>query len=239
MNNKMYFTEDTEDSIILFNQTEDLDIRNKIYRDKIHYPFDKLAENIINRFKFPYMDCSFKETKEQVVSFLILNIHKYEKGKGKAFSYFSVIAKHYLILHNNSGYKHEKRSVYWADDSENQTTIEEMLIIDNKVEEKKRDMKEFSQLMLSFWDHNLMLIFKKQRDIKIADAVLELFRRADGIENFNKKALYLMVREMTGCKTSSITKIVNKMSSYMNKHLQEFHDTGVISDHSKYFTYDK
>jgi len=236
---KLYFTQDTEDAIILFNNTEDLEEREIIYRNHIHQPFDKLAENIINRFKFPYMDSSFRSIKDQVVSFLVLNIHKYEKSKGKAFSYFSVIAKHYLILNNNSGYKHEKRSIYWSDSADNQPALEEIIIIDNELEETKKDMKEFSLLMLEFWDNNLVLIFKKNRDIRIADSILELFRKADGIENFNKKALYLLVREMTGYKTSSITKVVNKMSEYMNRHLQEFRDTGTITNHSKYFTYPK
>jgi len=64
-----------------------------------------------------------------------------------------------------------------------------------------------------------------------------LFRRADGIDNFNKKALYLMVREMTGYKTSNITKVVNKMSEYVVAHRAEFRDKGTITDQSQYFIY--
>ena len=234
---RVYFTQETENAIIEFNNTEDDYLRDKIYKEHIHPAFDKLAENVINRFKFPYMDCPFKDVKDQVISFLILNIQKYEKSKGKAFSYFSVIAKNYLILNNNNGYKHEKRSVYLSDESEEQSSLEEILIIDNQPIEAKKEMKEFSKLMLEFWDHNLLLIFKKERDVRIADAILELFRKVDGIENFNKKALYLMVREMTGYKTSTITKVVNRMSDFMMVHLYEFRETGTITDHSKYFTY--
>jgi len=233
----MYFTADTEKAIIRFNKSEDLDERERIYREHLLYPFDKLAENIINRFKFPYMDGSFTDVKDQVVSFLVLNIHKYAEDKGKAFSYFSVIAKNYLILNNNNFYKHEKRSVYWSDDTDGHAGLDETMVLDTSAEEINKDMKEFVALMLSFWDHNLTLIFKKKRDIEIADAILELFRRAEGIENFNKKALYLMVREMTGHKTSAITKVVNRMSEHVTVHLKEFQDRGVITDHSEYFIY--
>ena len=37
---------------------------------------------------------------------MVMNMHKYDHTKGsKAFSYFSVVAKNYLILHNNNNYK--------------------------------------------------------------------------------------------------------------------------------------
>ncbi len=234
---KLYFTIDTQNAIIRYNGTIDSEERDFIFRKEIYKPLDKLAENIINRFKFPYMDYSFKDVKDQVVSFLVLNLHKYKEENGKAFSYFSVIAKNYLILHNSNRYKQENRSVYFSDSVEGHSPLEEIMILDNAAEERRQDMKEFTGLMLDFWEHNLTRVFKKEKDIRIADAILELFRRAEGIENFNKKALYLMVREMTGYKTSNITKVVNKMSVYMKSHLAEFRDQGVITDHTEFFTY--
>lgn len=234
---RIYFTKETELAIIRYNNCEDDDLRNKIFREEIHKPLDKLAENIINRFKFPYMDSHFQDVKDQVVSFLVLNLHKFTENKGKAFSYFSVIAKNYLILNNNNRYKQEKRSIYFSDTVDGQAPLEETLMVNTASKEAQSDMKEFTVLMLEFWEHNLTRIFKKKKDQSIADAILTLFRRAEGIENFNKKALYLMVREMTGYKTSNITKVVNKMSDYMKAHTEEFRDHGTITEHSKYFTY--
>ena len=69
----------------------------------------RLAENIINTFKFTYFDDPFVDVKNEVVAFMVMNIHKYDHTKGsKAFSYFSVVAKNYLILHNNNNYKKYK-----------------------------------------------------------------------------------------------------------------------------------
>jgi len=236
-NSKVYFTKETEQAIVRYNNEEDEEVRDKIFRDEIYYPLDKLAENIINRFKFPYMDYSFKDVKDQVVGFLVLNLHKYSADKGKAFSYFSVIAKNYLILNNNNRYKQEKRSVYFSDSSEGQSSLADIMTIDTSAVESQKDAKEFIRLMLEYWEHNLTRIFKKKKDIQIADAILELFRRAEGIENFNKKALYLMVREMTGYKTSNITKVVNKMSVYVKSHMKEFQDRGTLTDQAEFFAY--
>ena len=236
---KIYFTQETEDAIIKYNKSDDLDEREQIYIQYIQAPFDKLAENVINRFKFPYMEGSFDDVKSEVVSFLVINLHKFAEGKGKAFSYFSVIAKNYLILHNNNSYKEERRTVYLVDKVEDSFALEEILIVEPDEQELQSDSREFIHLLVQYWDFNLTKIFKKKRDIEIATAVVELLRRVDNIDNFNKKGLYLMIREMTNHKTSHITKVINKMKVHVYEKIQEFRRTGHLADPSTYFTYKK
>ena len=69
-------------------------------------------------------------------------------------------------------------------------------------------------LTIEFWETNVRKIFMKQRDLDIANAVIELLRNSGRIEAFNKKALYLYIREISECKTQQITKIINKMKQY-------------------------
>jgi hypothetical protein len=236
---KIYFTQETEDAIVKYNKTTDLEEREELYREYVEAPFDKLAENVINRFKFPYMEGTFEDVKSEVVSFLVMNLHKFTEGKGKAFSYFSVIAKNYLILHNNNAYKEEKRSVYLVDKVDDAFSLEETLISEPDNEEIQSDMRDFIIILVQYWDFNLTKIFKKKRDVEISTAVVELLRRVDGIDNFNKKALYLMIREMTNHKTSHITKVINKMKVHVFEKMKEFRKTGHISDPSTYFVYKK
>ena len=236
---KIYFTQETEDAIVKYNKTTDLEEREELYREYVEAPFDKLAENVINRFKFPYIEGTFEDVKSEVVSFLVMNLHKFTEGKGKAFSYFSVIAKNYLILHNNNAYKEEKRSVYLVDKVDDAFSLEETLISEPDNEEIQSDMRDFIIILVQYWDFNLTKIFKKKRDVEISTAVVELLRRVDGIDNFNKKALYLMIREMTNHKTSHITKVINKMKVHVFEKMKEFRKTGHISDPSTYFVYKK
>ena len=218
-----YFNIGTEKAIIRYNKTDDARLKNKIYSEHISYPFDKLAENIIHTFKFYYFDVPSEQVKHEVVSFLVMNMHKFKEGKGKAFSYFSIVAKNYLILHNNKNYKnykiHDKMDVldYGSNIRETQDRYE--------VAEFN---KEYVTEMLNYWDNNLTNIFKRQKDILVADAVLEIFRRRENIENFNKKALYILIREMTGSKTQHITRIVNMMKKYNSQLMMEFTNTGQI-----------
>ena len=88
--------------------------------------------------------------------------------------------------------------------------------------------KEYVNEMLEYWDNNLTNVFRRQKDILVADAVLEMFRRRDNIENFNKKALYILIREMTGSKTQHITRIVNLMKKFNANLTKEFQETGQL-----------
>ena len=53
---KNYFTKDTEDAIVQYNNSTNPEERGRLFRDKIHYAFYKLAENLIHTFKFYYTE---------------------------------------------------------------------------------------------------------------------------------------------------------------------------------------
>ncbi len=220
---KMYFGTPVQNAIIRYNECSNPVIKNRIYQEHIHAAFCKMAENLIHTFKFYYFDYPFEEVKNEVVSFMVMQMPKYEPNKGRAFSYFSVVGKNYLILNNNNNYKkmkiHDKVEV--LDYKRNFTSEESVEFVDEF-------NVEFVRQMLDYWDNNITNIFRRQKDILVADAVLELFRRRMNIENFNKKALYIMIREMTGSNTQHITRVINQMKKYYFNMVQEFSTTGDI-----------
>ena len=218
-----YFHQGTEKAIIRYNNTDDPVLKNIIYNEHIRAAFDKLAENIIHTFKFYYFDVGSEEVKHEVVSFLVMNMHKFKEGKGKAFSYFSIVAKNYLILNNNKNYKmgkiHSEMSVL---------DYKRNLMGENTMSEAAEKSVLFVDELHRFWDANLSNIFRRDKDIRVADSVLHLFRIKQNIENFNKKALYILIREMTGSNTQHITRIINVMKKYNNRLYTEFEKEGVV-----------
>ena len=158
----------------------------------------------------------------------------FKPGKGIAFSYFTIIAKNHLILKNNGNYKRWKQNNLLSQMPETWNPENDF----NEVEENN-EFKDFKQLMLEFWDSNLNSIFTKKRDLQIADAVLELFRRSEHIENFNKKHLYLLIREMTDCKTHYITKVVNVMKIHQKRMLNDYLEHGDFRTEKEKFGVEK
>jgi len=220
---RMYFTQDTEDAIISYNKTDDRMLKNDLYVAEIGKAFDKLAENLIHTFKFYYFDIPLSEVKNEVVSYLIMNIHKFKEGKGKAFSYFSIVGKNYLILHNNNNYKKMKitKTLDVLDFNRNLSSEE-------SEKASKETYNEFVEQMLEFWDNNIRNIFRRQKDILVADSVIELFRKRRNVENFNKKALYILIREMTGSNTQHITRVINVMKKHYKDMIYDYQNLGQI-----------
>jgi hypothetical protein len=221
--NKQYFTKETENAILLYNQLDNELERNKIYDKHIKYPFDKLVENIIHTFKFYHFDVPYEDVKHEVVAFLNEKIHKYTNpNKGKAFSYFSIIAKNYLIIHNNSNY-HKFKNIEQPEAIDANRNVINEVIREQDIQEKS----EFMDLFAKYMDDNLSMFFKKQSDMAVADSVLELFRNRENIENFNKKALYILIRDRTGVKTQYITRVVNILKTAYAEMYMNYKKTGV------------
>lgn len=226
---KEYFTLDTEQAIIDYNNSNNKLDKDRIYKDRIQKSFEKLAEIVYNKWKFSYFDDSPEDVMAEVVAFMVEKMHMFREGKGKAFSYFTIVARNYLILNNNSNYKRYK-------DTDVLSSMPENWDKENSWREEtiNEEYRIFNKRMLEYWDINLETHFSKKRDLQIADAVLELFRRAEYIENFNKKGLYLLIREMTGHPTHYITKVVNKMKSKQMELYNEFMNSGDVDTGSNF-----
>lgn len=231
---RMYFTQETEDAIIEYNNQSETEIREKIFRERILQPFQKLVENVFNTFKFSYFETGPLDVQRECLTHLVANIHKFDpnrqsksdpKKKSKAYSYFSIIAKHYLILLNNTNYKKFNQNVEISEDRDENT----VQLQQNDKYYVQQEMDDFIRLLVEFWEKNVDKIFTKQRDLNIANAVVNLFRNSDRIDAYNKKALYLYIREMASCKTQQITKVINRMKQYHDTIQRSYQDDGDIN----------
>ena len=230
---RMYFDQTTEDAIVLYNNTEDLAIREKLFRERILQPFQKLVENVFNTFKFSYFETGPLDVQKECLTHLVANMHKFDPTrtsrndptkKTRAFAYFSIIAKHYLILLNNTNYKKFNQNVEISDEW-NENTIQ--LQQDDKYY-AKQELTDFIKLVIDFWEKNVGKIFNKQRDLNIANAIIHIIRNGGNIVMFNKKALYLYIREIAGCRTQQITKVINKLKPIHNKMRQLYASNGIV-----------
>jgi|TARA_B110000908_G_scaffold20687_1_gene23183 hypothetical protein len=206
---KNYFTQETEDYIVKYNNQPDSEIRSKIYETHIHYPFFKLTQNIIHTFKFYHTEVeNLEHLQHEIITFLLTKMHLFDPSRGaKAYSYFGTIVKRWLILYNTKNYtKKVKKVDVDVLTGENSTYVYSMG--DDKV---KSDLDKYVDLFVDYTTENILELFPKKNDAQIADAILELFRKRETIEVFNKKALYIYIREMVDVKTPKITKIADKL----------------------------
>jgi hypothetical protein len=222
---RIYFTQDTENAILEYLSTTDTDKRNKIYNERIAYSFYKLSENIIHTFEFYHTDTdTIKELIHEVTSVLLEKLHLYKQEKGKAYSYFGTIVKRYLIVYNDKNYKKLQQHAEIEEIDEDSDIMYDTI---RESEEEANPNTFFSQYV-QYIDKYLYQLFPKNTDAKTADAIMELFRKCEMLDVFNKKALYIYIREMTNVSTPQITKITKKLKELYCKLYNEYYEHGFI-----------
>ena len=222
---KQYFTPDTDAAIKEYLATSNQEKRDDIFATRIHYPFYKLAENLIHTFKFYYTEVDdLEDLKHEVICFLLEKLDYFKPEKGtKAFSYFSIVGKNYLILYNNNNYKKKKSKVDVLKADEDDGVLHQL-----GRDQRKQEIKDFIDYLTEYIDKHMFTIFKKEKDRKVADAINTLFKRRENLEIFNKKALYIYIREMTDVDTPVITKVTKILKKIQKELYQEFDKTGHI-----------
>jgi len=212
----VYFTKDTEDAIVAYNYSTDFEERNRIYNEQIHYAFFKLTENIIHTFKFYYTEVdNIEDLQHEVITFLLSKMHLFDQSKGaKAFSYFGTIAKRYLILSNQKNYKKRVETSPVASIEEDEKFSYQL---DDTKSVVESNLSKFMDEYITYCTDNIFELFPKETDAQVADAILEVFRKRDSLDVFNKKALYIYIREMIDVKTPKITKIADQLYDIFKK----------------------
>lgn len=225
-----YFTKETEDAIVAYLKSKDTEERNKLFNEKIDYSFHKLAEFIIHTFKFYYTEMTnVEDLKHEVVAFLLDKLHHYNPEKGKAFSYFGTIAKRYLIVYNENNYKQMKirGEIEEVDDDKKVYT-------DILRESDNLDLSNFIDSYVKYIDENVDLLFNLEVEKAIAQAVLQIFRRRENLEVFNKQHFYLYIREITGQNTANVTKVIKVLKSEYKRQLNVVYIKGELETDENY-----
>jgi hypothetical protein len=182
-----YFTQETEDAIVAYNKTTSTDEKEKIYHRHIHYAFFKLTENIIHTFKFYYTEVdNIEDLQHEIITFLLQKMHLFNPEKGaKAYSYFGTIVKRYLIIQNTKNYK---KRVDKAPVEELYKDLNHSYELDTPLNQADY-ISDFIDQYVEYCSERIYELFPKDKDAQVADAILEMFRKRENIENFNKKDL--------------------------------------------------
>ena len=202
---KRYFTQVHEDAIVEYAASEDLGIRTQLYKEFIRPVFNEMVDKIVYTYKFnnlPNVDC----LKEECKIWLVTILDKFDPTKGhKAFSYFSVITKNWFIQKT----KKNKSKLIREIEFENIHTVQEKLVVVNQyhnIREKEEFFFLLSQEVIKWKAMNL-----RANELRVLEAVEILFEERENIEIFNKKAIYLYLREITGMNTKQIVNNLNKI----------------------------
>ena len=220
-----YWTKITEGSISAYNRSsEHRVLKEKIYRRFIFPAFMKLSENLINKMKCEYIDSSFKDLQTDLVTYLTIRLDKFNPDAGRAYSYYTRTSFNYLIAENQKGYAKLKKESEPINIDEQRNVMTEM-----HNAEMAETLKYFMDAYVEYCYNNINFIFTSQTDIHVADSILHIFEERENIEQFNKKALYVFIRERTGLETNNITKVIKVLKQIYSTKFLEYEQTEFVN----------
>ena len=204
-----YFTKVHEEAIVKYALTDNRMVRTELYIDFIEPAFNEMVDKIVYTYKFNNLP-NIDYLKDDCKIWLMTILDKYDPSKkSKAFSYFSVITKNWFIHKVKQNSKKLKRDLKY-EDLTGDTELKE-LVTENTYESDREQMEFWQHLFqeMKQWE-NLKL---KDNEKKVLDAINILFDSIEQIEIFNKKAIYLYMREITGLNTKQIVNNLNRIRS--------------------------
>ncbi len=208
-----YFGPKEDQAIIDFQKSDDFREREILYRELILPAFDKLTENLIFIHEFYRLHDSYETLKGDCVEFLYETIYKWDSTRGKkAFSYFNVVAKNWLIIQSKKRMKYLKRNV--SIDDPKSMGIYELDALRNFNVVPSPDS-------IVSRDERLKTIFNCLREIKskltnkneilCIDAIIVVFESIEDLDFFNKRAVFLYLREISGLSPKQLTAAISSL----------------------------
>ena len=209
-----YFTKDHENAIVKYCASASRKEREDLYIGLIGPAFNEMVDKIIYTYKFNTLP-NIKELSEECKIWLTTILNKYNPNRGsKAFSYFSVVTKNWFIHKVKVNSKKIRKEVSFEDLVQNGGP--DILGTSSSVEKgeniylDKREEAEFWSSLLNqmeVWSEAPL----KPPERTVLSAVNILLNNVEDIEIFNKKAIYLYLRELTGMNTKQVVNNLNKI----------------------------
>ena len=213
-----YFTKDHENAILEYCETDCARRKTEIYVTMLQPAFSEMVDKIVFTYKFTTLP-NIDSLREECKVWLMTILDKFQPDRGhKAFSYFSVITKNWFIHKVKKQQRKNQRELVFdkvpkAYEEEYLSTDESWLT--DKIQEEFWD--SFYESMKG-WDLEEL----KGNDERVYKAIMVLFESKDDIEIFNKKAIYLYLREITGLNTKQVVNSLNKFRGYYKEFKEDW-----------------
>ena len=204
---KQYFTKEHENAIIKYVASTDIRERSYLYNEFIGPVFNEMVDKIVYTYKFTTLP-NIASLQEECKVWLVTILPKYNPEKAKAFSYFSVITKNWFIAKVKKQNKKRRTELEIVEQLPKEMELKYLSTANPYP--SRREHEEFFNFLkneIDTWEHDKM----KENEEKVLNAVRILFESAEDIEIFNKKAIYLYMREITGLNTKQVVNNLNKM----------------------------
>jgi hypothetical protein len=219
-----YFTKDTDVAIGKFIRTDDIKLKHELFDKEIRPAFEKLIENLIYVYSFYTIDDA-DTLKRECLTNLYEMLPKFNPDRGtKGFSYFNVVAKNWFVMRTREKNKRSKMESEFVVDIDHEIVLNDPSLsvspYEDVIEDREKWLKFFEAM--DSWRGQLT----KKTEREVLEAVTYLMKNPHLVNIYNKKAIFLYLREMTDLNTKQVIVNLKKIKNLYNEWLKEYEATG-------------
>lgn len=208
---EFYFNTNTQQAIVEYKTETESTKRNAIYVKEILPAFSKLVENLINVYGFQIQYESKADLQNECVEFLYGVITKFDASKGtKAFSYFNVVAKNWLIIRSKQSVRniHVFTSI---DDTEALSQHDMETIENHSVSPSPEDtmISEINKEKLQVLLEAVAAKTTTDNEVECLKGINLLFANIHDLDFLNKRAVMLYLREITSLSPKQLSVVLS------------------------------
>ena len=202
-----YWGEDQEYAVVEFNTNADMDEKHKVFVDVIEPAFRKLVENIYYTYNFNKILWDREQIAHEVMTHLYEKLSKFDISKNKkSFSYFGTITKNWMIQRCNAD-----KNKRFIDDDNQDIIIQNISIHAYEEDQVGRHNEEFiNEIIDDFDDWDAKDNYTRD-DFAVLEIINDILKNYHKFNIYNKKQLYVYIREATDLPSRKITKSLKKI----------------------------
>ena len=209
--------ENTIDGFRWTGTTDEVIKRERIYRNHLRDPLNKMVESIIRKYKLYPKTLTYEDAHSDALSFLMIKFHKFKPSKNKkSYSYYGTVCKHYLLgrlIKEDKKLKsilpYEDYSEFVENDEKNSYTIED----------DDSDLTNFILKISKTIREEMETKILNENELKVGRSLVRILEEWDNIfsdeagknKKYNKNLILLYMRNMTSLTTKDIR---NAMKRY-------------------------
>lgn len=237
----IYFGKQLQNIIIQYINSNDQAYRDKLYTQHINAAFKKIASSLVNKYHIQSRLQNSEIITLECISFMIQKMPLFDSSRGRAFSFFTVVAKNFILNALNKGIKHNERftSLNYENKDKQQVALLDQCSHNSwtlyQQTRKNNDViNKTVENLISFIQQQFVKTRKTQGQTKICWALIQIMQDSQHLVQFNKKVVFLYIRELTNESSEIISRVLKQLTKHYYKikqdvidnHTDQFYDIG-------------
>lgn len=233
----MYFNETTERKLVEYQQTRD----DRIFEKYLYVPFEKIASSLLHKLKTYAIDGDLDVIIQETITFMWSKMDKFDPTRGfKAYSYFSLVARNFLINENKKAQNRQNKTknIFDYDFGDNDSDLDIMNCYESEgVTADDGNMSSYINKYFKNRMDNIVKILDKNidnfmdREKNIVLTIIEMMNNCEFFyqDDFANKNIKKIISMLSGESEKNIKIVLGKISSMINFFKDEIDDS-VYSD---------